>query len=59
MTRTELRDKMFVSGELERPDKDNPNWQQAFELYKSQTGDYQVSLKCSKCFGTVKKWLTR
>jgi hypothetical protein len=59
MTRQELRDTMLVNGELERFDKDNTNWIAAFELYKSLTGDYQVSVKCSKCFHTVKIWLKK
>ncbi len=58
MTREELRDKMLVSGELERFGP-TENWKAAFELYKAQTGDYQVSVKCQDCFRKIKKWLTR
>lgn len=58
MTREQLRDTMKVSGELERYNK-TPNWDLAFDLYKQSTGDKEVSIKCSSCFGKVKKWLTK
>lgn len=58
MTREQLRDKMKVSGELERFNK-SEDWANAFELYKAQTGDYQVSIKCSSCFRKVKEWLLK
>jgi len=59
MTRTELRDKMLVSGDLERPDRFNPLWVASFELYKVETGDYQVSIKCNSCYQKVKAWLKK
>lgn len=58
MTREELRDKMMVAGELERFTK-TENWKQAFELYKFETKDKEVSLECSGCFKKIKNWLTR
>lgn len=59
MNRTELRDKMLVSGSLERLDPNDPDWKTAFELYKTETGDLEVSLSCRGCFNKVKKWLIR
>ena len=58
MTRTELRDTMRTSGELERWQK-SPNWELAFELYKRETKDLEVSLGCSNCYGKVKAWLIK
>ena len=58
MTRTELRDKMLVSGELERLKK-TELWSLAFEMYKQETRDFEVSFGCGNCFHKVKKWLTR
>ena len=58
MNRTELRDTMLLTGELERFTK-TPNWERAFELYKTETGDYEVSLGCGNCYAKVKKWLTK
>jgi hypothetical protein len=59
MTRTELRDKMLISGELERPSPHNQNWKDAFELYKKESGDYEVSTACGACYEKVKRWLTK
>ena len=59
MTRTELRDKMLQSGDIHRPDKFNPFWVQAFELYKLETKDYEVSPKCGSCFRKVGEWLRK
>lgn len=39
--------------------KNSPLWQQAFEEYKKETGDYQVSVKCGSCFRKVLAWLKR
>ena len=58
MTREELRDTMRVSGELERLKK-SENWDKAFEMYKAQTKDYEVSTGCHTCFTKVKRWLTQ
>ena len=58
VTREELRDKMRVSGEMERLGN-TPDWKKAFEMYKTSTVDYKVSVKCGSCFAKVKKWLKR
>lgn len=58
MSRSELRDIMLLSGELARLKK-TPNWEIAFELYKSETGDKQVSTECGTCFKKIKNWLSR
>jgi len=49
---------MLVSGELERP-KRTPLWEEAFELYKSETRDFEVSFSCGNCFYKVKTWLLK
>jgi len=58
MTREELRDKMLVSGELERFNKSD-NWAKAVELYKNMTGDKEVSLGCGTCYKKIKVWLLK
>lgn len=58
MTREELRDKMFMAGELERF-KRTEMWELAFEMYKQKTRDHEVSFGCGNCFHKVKTWLTK
>ncbi len=58
MTREELKTIMLQSGELERFKK-TPNWEKAFEMYKGETKDYEVSVGCSGCFKKVKNWLNK
>lgn len=55
--REQLREKMLISGDLAKPNKNSQLWVQAFDLYKAQTGDYEVSMGCGSCFQKVKRWL--
>lgn len=50
---------MKVRGLLAGKDNKDPLWQQAFDLYKTETGDKEVSMKCGMCYGKVKKWLEK
>lgn len=59
MTRQELRDKMLQSGEINHPDRFNQNWNAAFEMYKNETKDFTVSVKCGSCFKKVAQWLRK
>ncbi len=58
MTREELRHAMLITGELEQFTKSD-NWQKAFELYKKETKDYEVSFGCASCYRKIKAWLNK
>ena len=50
---------ILQSGDIHRPDKFNHFWVQAFEMYKAETRDYEVSIKCGSCFRKVGEWLKK
>ena len=54
-----LKERMLSSGSLERPSAHDKLWQEAFDLYKKKTGDYEVSLQCGGCFRKVTQWLKK
>ena len=37
--------------------KPEPEWVEAFNEYKKQTGDEQIGMKCGSCYRKVLKWL--
>ena len=55
----ELKNRMLQSGDIHKPDRFNSNWIEAFELYKTMTGDTHVSLKCGSCINKIKAWLLK
>jgi hypothetical protein len=56
--RLEVLNKLKSTGAIHRCDRHEEIWKEAFELYRTSTGEH-LSMKCSKCFSTVKEWLQR
>jgi hypothetical protein len=56
MDKKQILQNLQISGEIHKKEKTD-NWKQAFDVYKSQSGDHQVSMDCGVCFAKVLKWL--
>lgn len=59
MTKQELLNQLQATGQAKSPFRKSPLWDEAFEMYKAQTGDFKVSLKCGQCFLKVLEWLKK
>ena len=54
----ELLKKLTESGQVSSF-RVSPLWAEAFDLYKTNTGDLRVSTKCSSCYRKVLTWLKK
>jgi hypothetical protein len=52
----ELLHKLISTGAIHRFDRMENLWKEAFDLYYEDTNT-RLSLKCGRCYTTVKEWL--
>jgi hypothetical protein len=56
--KAEILHRLTISGYLSNF-KQSPEWVEAFDAYKKDTGDNQVGFKCGSCYRKVLAWLKR
>ena len=56
--KAELLKRLHDSGQV-NTFKPSPIWQEAFDKYKEETKDFQVSVKCGSCYRKVLAWLKK
>jgi hypothetical protein len=54
--KAELLKKLAESGQIGNF-KPSPEWTEAFEAYKKETGDNHLGMKCGSCYRKVLAWL--
>lgn len=56
MTKKEILKELNITGEVHKKSKHHL-WMKAFEGYKAETKDYNISMDCGGCFTKVLNWL--
>ena len=55
----EILNQLYVQGKTTNGNKNDLIWQEAFDLYKKQTGDVDVNMECGGCYRKILEWLRK